>query len=109
MITDYTIMKTDGTTERRSIDWPEEPGFEKIAALVEPILGGDLEHVAVLHNEVRADMFVDDVGQLKGLPVNKRATDIYRLNWMRQHPGINADSLPSIVGTAILFDRIIWR
>ncbi len=109
MKTEYTIFRPDGSVEHASVDWPEEPGFERIAALVEPLLdGADLEHVTVLHDNKRADMFVDETGLLKNLPRNEQATAIYRAATIRREPKRHLETLPHIVGTAILFRRIVW-
>jgi len=116
MKTKYTIFKPgDGAVEHGEIDWPKDPGYDRIKALVEPLIGGEpLEHVAVLHNGRRADMFVSELGHMclatRGpLPLNDRATAIYRNNWMAQHPSDAPGSLPAIAGVAILFDRIVWQ
>ena len=81
--------------------------------------GGAPEHVSVLwlHPEKyinkRSDMFVDEVGQLKGLPRNDKATEIYRRATMLGRSAApkpaDPEELPWIAGTAIVFDRIIWR
>lgn len=108
--TSYRIIRCNGETEDRTIEWPAEPGFRAIAALIRPILdGADPEHVAVLYQGKRRDMFVDEIGLVKGLPRNNIATAIYRNNWLTRHPGTEPESLNFIAGTAVLFpDRIIW-
>lgn len=116
MLTKYDVYRVgQSTPERGEVDWPRSPGYKTIAALVEPILGeGEpLEHVAVLVGEARRDMFVSELGHValttRGpLPINFKATEIYRHNWMTQHPDDNPDSLPTIAGTAVLFHRIVW-
>ena len=110
METSYTIYRPDGTQERRAVDWPEEPSYAAIRDLVQPLVGNPMEHVNVLHQGVRADMFVDEMGHMRIHPGerNEDATTIYRANWLRQHPGTDPESLPWIVGTAVVFDRIIW-
>lgn len=101
--------------ETFDVDWPDDPGYDKLKALIEPLLGEreNLEHVTVLHNDARADMFVSDEGKMAQtwrdpLPRNDAATAIYRRNWMTQHPGGDPEKLPMIVGVAVLFDRIVW-
>lgn len=110
MKTAYTIYRVGHASgEYHEIDWPEEPGYDKIKALIEPLLDDNpLEHVTVLYDGERADMFVDEMGAMKPLPVNERATVIYRTNWLTQHPKADPDSLPAIHGTAILFHRRVW-
>lgn len=123
MIWAYTIYRPDGSEEQGSVDWPEDPGYALIRALLEPIVAGPLEHVTVLDptkvdaDEVdpqadRRDMFVDEMGHVRKTgprPRNEAATRIYRANWMRAHPDQEPESLPFIAGTAVLFERIIWR
>lgn len=120
--TAYTIMRPDGSSERGSIEWPLELGYDRIRSLIEPIVEGPLKHVTVLdpakvHCEIvdpqtdRRDMFVDELGHVRASgpkPRNEAATAIYRANWMRAHPGQDPETLPFIAGTAVLFDRIIW-
>lgn len=116
MKTEYTIFKPgDSAVERGEIDWPPEPGYKLIKALVESLLGDGepLEHVSVLHDGRRRDMFVSDLGHMhlttRGpLPINDRATAIYRNNWMTRYPDSDPETLPTIAGTAILFHRIVW-
>lgn len=110
MKTTATIIRADGTEEQRELDWPHEPGYHAIRDLVEPVLGAGrfLEHVAVLHEGQRTDMFVDDSGLLDGLPRNEKATAIYRNNVLTHEPGTDPESLPHIAGTAILMSRRVW-
>jgi hypothetical protein len=106
--TTYTVYQPDGGSYKGAVMWPNEPGYICIRDLVEPILKADLEHVTVLYKDKRADMFVDDTGSLKRLPVNKAATAIYRAAYLRRHPKTDPETMPAIHGAAILFDRIVW-
>lgn len=97
------------------VDWPKDPGYGRIKALVEPLIGGEpLEQVAVLHAGQRRDMFVSETGNVHlttrdPLPINDAATAIYRHNRLTQHPGTDPDTLPTIAGTAVLFtNRRVW-
>lgn len=109
MITTYHVIKPDGTKTTHTVDWPGEPGLDRMKTVIEPLLdGARLEHVAVLHEGRRHDMFVDEEFVSKGLPYNAEATEIYRCNWMTQHPDVDPESLPPILGVAVLFDRLIW-
>lgn len=109
MMTAYAILKTNGDIDVTSVDWPAEPDFEIIRSLVEPLLdGADLEQVSVLHEGKRRDMFVDDSGHLKGLPRNEQATRIYRAATLSRQPHVNPETLPCIVGPAVLFYRRVW-
>jgi hypothetical protein len=107
----YEILRPDGTRQTRTVGWTRAPGYLEIADLIRPLIdGGELEHVSVLHNGQRRDMFVDENGHSKELQRNEAATKIYRNNWLTQHPKDEPESLPYIVGTAILFpDEVIWR
>lgn len=109
MKTTYHVLRVGKQLETASADLPEQPGYDKLRKLITPLLdGANLEHVAVLHDGKRTDMFVDDTGALKGLPLNPEATAIYRNNTMSQHPETDPESLPAIYGPAILFDRRVW-
>lgn len=109
MKTLYTVIRADGAQSTSHIDWPQEPAYDLIQALLTPILdGGDPEHVLVKWNGERTDMFVDEIGILKGLPRNDPATDIYRAYFLRQHPGEMPENLSHIRGTAVLFHRRVW-
>lgn len=71
--------------------------------------GADYEHVAVLHDGKRADMFVDEESACKGLPRNEAATSVYRCNTLTQRPETDPETLPAIYGPAVLFDVRVWR
>lgn len=117
MQTKYTVISVAGDTTEHTVDWPDDPGYDRIRTLVEPLLGADepLEHVAVLYNGERRDMFVSELGNVvlttRGpLPVNTVATTIYRANWLNRHPETDPDSMSAIHGVAVLFtDREVWR
>lgn len=115
--TTYTIFHPNGEREERFVNWPERPGYRELKAVIEPIIGGELERVNVLDPNRKdkaefayTDMFVDEMGQHKRPrpPVNLEATEIYRANWLKQHPNVNPASLPNIVGVAVLFHRKVW-
>lgn len=109
-MTDYRIIPPgDGPEINGSVDWPKDPGFGLINALVQPLISCDnIEHVTVLHDGARCDMFVDDIGRLKGLPRNDRATAIYRNNQMTRHPDTDPESMPFVAGIAVLFYKRVW-
>jgi hypothetical protein len=120
MQTDFTVYRPGQPAEPHSADLPEEPGYDRLKTLVTPFLDGAcLEHVTVLRpgSETKAkvtrdddylDMFVDEEGTLKRLPVNDDATRIYRANWLRAYPGTPPDTLAEIYGPAVLFHRRVW-
>ncbi len=112
----YTVYLTDGTSTKHTWDIDtDDPGYDKIKALVGPLIGDGepFEHVSVLHNGERADMFVAEMGALttpkRGpLPTNDAATKVYRAATMRHAPRTHPDSLPCIYGPAVLFDEQVW-
>jgi hypothetical protein len=115
MKTELTIYLTDGTTRAGTCELAEHPTYDAINAVVRPLLKtmltkhDHIEHVYVLgHDGERADMFVDDEGQMKDLPRNEAATAIYRRAWLAHQPDTAPDSLPCIYGDAVLFGRRIW-
>jgi len=108
--TTYTIFRVGVAPETVETDLPAEPGYDALKQLIGPLIDGEpLEHVTVLHEGERRDMFVDENSALTGLPRNEAATAIYRNNWLTRHPGADPESIPAIYGTAILFpDRQVW-
>jgi hypothetical protein len=42
------------------------------------------------------------------MPVNDRATELYRSAFLAANPDAEAESLPSIYGTVVLFDEQVW-
>src|SRR5262245_12091051 len=75
---------------------PAEPSLAALHAVVDPLLGDGavMEHVTVLFDGRRADMFVDEHGHGRGLPRNESATAIYRAAYLANHPGTDAEGLP---------------
>jgi hypothetical protein len=110
MKTKYTIFYPDGTEVSVDVDWPENPGYRQICALVRPLLNdAEMEHVTVLHKGKRADMFVDEMGSIRALPACEKATEIYRSAWLARHPDAFPGDLAAIYGVAVLFHRIVWQ
>lgn len=105
----YHLLRTDGKRVTMRVEWPWNPDLQQLKALVEPLVGGRLDHVAVLYERRRADMFVNEDGHDAKLPRNELATSIYRHNWLIQHPHDPPEESPWIAGTAVLFERIVWR
>jgi len=110
METKYTVILPNGEETEHCEDLPEFPGYERLALIVEPLLGPGvfMEHVTVLHNGIYTDMFVDEHGGQKRLLRNPKATVIYRHNWMSSHEGCDPEVLNYIVGPAVLFHRRVW-
>lgn len=115
MITVYRVIPVgDAAATRGEVEWPRTPGYLAIAQLVEPLLGNEpLEHVSVLHDGERRDMFVSEFGRLRlaqrgPLPRNDRATAIYRAASLARSPGLDPERLSFIAGPAVLFERRVW-
>lgn len=111
--TGFMILHPEGWQERRTAPLADEPGFAALDALIRPLIGGgDIEHVWVRtdgeEGPDRTSMFVDDCGHLKGLRRNQAATLLYRRAHMARHPSTDPETLPCIVGVAVLFDRRVW-
>ena len=108
MLTTFEIIDAnpDIPIERKEVDFPNDPGYDQLSSIISPILeGAFMEHVFVIHNGEYTDMFVDEQGALKELPINKRASEIYNEN-MRIHTGYVGCGC--IFGKAVLFDRRVW-
>ena len=114
MKTGYSIYLTNGTRVDATCELAETPGYDAINAVVRPLISTLLtthdyiEHVAVLVDGERRDMFVDEDGQNKRLPRNEAATTHYRRSWMTTYPKHDPETLPYIYGDAVLFKRRIW-
>jgi hypothetical protein len=117
--TRYIVMRPEQSHESATVEWPREPSYAQLRAAIGPLLdGGDIERVSVLADPTFSkgtretwkplDMFVDEDGHSKGLPRNEAATLIYRRNWLLQHPETDPESMPHIVGPAVLFSRRVW-
>jgi len=95
--------------DERTVELPPKPSYRQLCQLLDPLFQRrHFEHVTVLYEGRRADMFVDERGRLDDLPFNEAATAIYRNNWLTQYPGTNPDSLHWIAGLAVLFEKIVW-
>lgn len=108
MRTYYVIIRANSEGQELTCDLPEQPSYDDIKRIVQPVLGPKrwMERVAVLHNGKACDMFVDECGAIDGLPPNPAATTVYRA-W-RVSKGDNPNSLPMIYGDAVLFTRRVW-
>lgn len=112
------IMRPGEKIEPAAIWLPKQdaPGyFGRLKDAVEAITGGPFEHVTVFDDfdggdEFRyLDMFVHERGQLLGMPINERATVIYRQNVLiHEVPPPAASDLPDIAGPAVLFRDRVW-
>lgn len=109
----YSVFYSDGRQEHGVARMDEQPTLKQLQAVVDPYLdGGDMEHVYVwneLAPDHRGDMFVDEMGVHKGLKRNEHATWLYRAATMRADPSTDPESLPCVVGSAVVFDDVVWR
>lgn len=114
MKTKYKLIQVDGTITEGSVDWPKAPDFSQTKALVEPLIQTPgkpyayLEHVRVWELGSYVSMFVDDMGAVKELPINQKATVIYHANMYEHDPMSMPDGMPHIHGPAVLFSRNVW-
>lgn len=119
MMTKLKVIAVDGTETIEEVELEAEPKYHALERIVVPRLGGEcwLEHVSVWDNfgegKMRPlDMFVDEDGHFKRLQRNEKATRIYRA--ANQHgvtgqpPAADAETIPFIVGPAVLFNRRVW-
>lgn len=92
-------------SEVSSADW------RVIRVMLTEHLGEPPEHVAVLFEGARRDMFVGETSAINGRVIrNIRGTEIYRNNTMTRSPRTDPESLPAVSGPAVLFpDEIVWR
>jgi hypothetical protein len=108
----FQIIPPRGPIEQGAVDWLSAPPTDAIRAVVLPILQADqplarhMEHVAVLFNDQRADMFVDEDFNENGSEPNPRATEIYHA--ASKASGASLADAPIIRGTAILFSTRVW-
>lgn len=101
------VLYPDGRKTETEVMLVREPGREILCRLVEPFLDDKpMEHVTVLFEGKRGDMFVDETGALDGLPANAAATDIYYAAWEKS----GGERVPGfeICGVAVVFDRQVW-
>ena len=89
---------------------PAAPGLDKLRAVLAPFFDEPFEHVAVLFEGERRDMFVGETSTVNGRHIrNIRGTAIYRANALAQYPGTDPETLPAISGPVVLFPgRRVW-
>jgi hypothetical protein len=108
----FTLFGVDGTETKGECLLPNPPGYINLSKVMKPLLdGAELEHVSVLHLHKPHDMFVDELGSIHGLPVNRKATEIYHENTRINDPGRyerEKYTMPKIHGPAVLFHSKVW-
>ena len=125
----YTVYRPDGSEEKLRADWKTEPTYEDVMALLSPIferddeyfthaivwVGGDTDFVSSWGSRKipgLADMFVSRIlrPDQRGddYALNEKATAIFRANGVNRY-GVRPESLPRVLGTAVLFANQVWR
>ena len=88
---------------------PREPMYDAIKRSIRLHFDEPFEHVTVLYENRRADMFVDETSAINGRHIrNIRATEIYRNNALTRDPNLDPEEIPAISGPAVLFEKIVW-
>jgi hypothetical protein len=121
----YTIFFPDGRVlSGEAAGLGKTPTFDGINRAIHEIWKGygvadhgEIERVNVWHEGKYRDMFVDEMGAMKGLPVNLNATAVYHANQLHHVHGDPpaekareiARDWPKIYGVAVLFHNKVWR
>ena len=107
----YKFIPTNGPVVVGEFKLEDKPGenAKQVRAILQNVFGDAYsERVTVFWEQGYCEMYVDEIGQIKGLPLNPRATEIYRNNIMVHEPGRHvATDLPTVAGDVVLFDRRI--
>jgi hypothetical protein len=114
MQTIFRVLRTTGSPSEHMIDLPQYPTWAELRSIVMPHIGAAMMHVRVFDPEAFADpssqmldLFVDEVGTLKGLPFNVEATKLVRNVYLDLYPDDCPERLPQIAGDAVLFMRLV--
>lgn len=93
-----------------------QPGFwHSLKENVEQVTGDPMEHVRVFADfnggvdYKYLDMFVNELGHMRGLDINVMATSLYQNNVKIHHPNTVVAGLPLVVGPAVLFEERVWQ
>jgi hypothetical protein len=120
MLTKWKLIlpETSAADKEFSAPLTPKPEYDTLRRILDPLIGGDLEHVAVWadYNDGEKyealDLFCNENGLLLRLPRNEKATTIYRrANLMGKSAApamTNPEDLNYIVGPAVLFSRRVW-
>lgn len=119
-IIDYVVMIIPVEEEPYAAIWHLPRGdspryWAALKAQVEQITGDPMEHVRVFadfHGGQKArylDMFVNELGHLKGMELNAVATAIYHNNVRVHQPDKAKEDMMPVVGPAVLFEERVWR
>ncbi|CCF19137.1 protein of unknown function [Pseudorhizobium banfieldiae] len=105
------IIPVLGATEERLVTIAgKSSNYEALKRAMAGVFDEPFEHVAVLFEGNRRDMFVGETSSINGRHIrNIRGTAIYRNNALTREPGLDPESIPAISGPVVLFpDRIVW-
>ena len=111
MKTTLEIIPVAGKVTWREIEFEnDQPSYDELRPILDEFFPDlSAEHVSVLCNGKRTDMFVDETGHLKSLPINIRATAVYWEATMQAEGNkFSPRALTAIVGPAILFHDRVW-
>lgn len=105
------IISADGTSEDREATFAGTPNYDSLRKAMDGVFDERFEHVYVLHDDQRRDMFVGETSTINGRHSrNEKATAIYRNNALTRSPVIDPESIPAIYGPAVLFpDMVVWN
>lgn len=114
------VIPHDSDPYNAILELPSRDSTKFYAALqvaCKGVVGLPIEHVRVFtdfsggRDYKYLDMFVNGDGHIlrPALPLNVRATAIYRHNVLYHEPGkYKAEDMPAIVGHAVLFEERVW-
>lgn len=112
----FVFIPVIGAAVDREIEVNVSPQrlWAAVAVFVRPLFDEEIEHVAVLYNGQRRDMFVGETSATNARHIrNVRATAIYRNATLTRDAALtirrDPEDLPAISGPAVLFpDTIVW-
>lgn len=126
MNTRLIVLHPSGQQVKTTVDLPERPKYGDLSNVMRRFLGtysdprgGEpvaelMEHVSVLVDGERRDMFVCELGDCKlrtrgPLPFNPQASALMRAVTLAERPDADPDTLAKVCGVAVLFDgRRVW-
>lgn len=108
----YILVPVLGDRQEFGIQgWRDNDAYSLLKSFIGPHFDESFEHVAVLFEGNRRDMFVGETSSINGRHIrNIRATEIYRANALSQDPRLDPEDLPAISGPAVLFPSyVVWK
>lgn len=112
MRTAFNVLLPTVAPLRRTIDCPRYLTADWIDALCAPYFDGyQPTRLRVRHNDRPCDMFVPQLPEARLgrsiTRINPIATSLWRAKLRADQPELDPDSLPAILGAAILFERCV--